>query len=87
MILDPPKEDVKKLPNDCLIIARDNFEQCFGPVFSSWLAFNIMGKLNLNFAKPQQISNLIKGIGITMSGSICQKRPYYDVEDVIKKNG
>ncbi|CAJ0839728.1 12469_t:CDS:1, partial [Entrophospora sp. SA101] len=45
-----------------------------------------MGKLNLNFAKPQQISNLIKGIGITMSGSICQKRPYYDVEDVIKKN-
>jgi hypothetical protein len=46
-----------------------------------------MGKLNLNFAKPQQISNLIKGIGITMSGSICQKRPYYDVEDVIKKNG
>ncbi|CAJ0626506.1 16527_t:CDS:2 [Entrophospora sp. SA101] len=81
------KEDVKKLPNDCLIIARDNFEQCFGPVFSSRLAFNIMGKLNLNFAKPQQISNLIKGIGTTMSSSIFQKRPYYGVEDVIKKNG
>ncbi|CAI2167524.1 13994_t:CDS:2 [Funneliformis geosporum] len=79
-------EDINELSDDTLIITRDNFEQYFGPVLASRLAFSIMGELNINTATSQRISNLIHWVRSIASTELCKKRPYYDVDDLIEKN-
>lgn len=55
--------NVNDMPDDCLVIARKNFEQYFGPLFSSRLIFDIVGERNLIYAEPQRIEAIIKDIG------------------------
>ncbi|RGB24247.1 hypothetical protein C1646_726588, partial [Rhizophagus diaphanus] len=77
--------NVNDMPDDCLVIARKNFEQYFGPLFSSRLIFDIVGELNLNYAEPQRIEAMIKDIRPETSRKICEKRPFYGVEDLLGK--
>ncbi|GES73716.1 hypothetical protein GLOIN_2v1720049 [Rhizophagus clarus] len=78
--------DINNLPDKCLVIAKNNFGQYFGKVFSSRLAFSMLNDFNLNFATPDQISKMFGGIGPIISSQICKKRPYYDADDLINKN-
>ncbi|PKY22843.1 hypothetical protein RhiirB3_436888 [Rhizophagus irregularis] len=80
------KQKKMKVLNDFLI-TKNNFGQYFGDFLSSRLAFFFMlYNFNPNFAKADQIANMFKGIGETISSQIFRKRPYYDADNLIDKN-
>jgi adenylate cyclase class IV len=79
------KGNVNDMPDDVLVIARKNFEQYFGPLFSSRSIFDIFGELNLNHADPMRIEAILKDIGPETSMKICEQRPFYGVEDLLSK--
>ncbi|CAG8640802.1 9843_t:CDS:2, partial [Paraglomus occultum] len=85
-ITQPYEGDPGELPDDCLLIARDNFEKYFGSVFSARAAFAFSQSLNPNFAEPRRMSTVLPGIGEQTARSIISKRPYYNKEDFYKKN-
>lgn len=82
----PFKGNSKDLPDDCLIITKENFEKYFGPLFASRLTLDIINNFNINSAEPKQITEVIKGVGDTISKAIYDNRPYKSVNDLIKKN-
>jgi hypothetical protein len=81
----PFKGNPKDLPDDCLIISKENFNQYFGPLFASRLTFDIINDLNINSAEPERIANVIKGIGEAISKAIYENRPYKSATEVIEK--
>ncbi|CAI2163645.1 12433_t:CDS:2 [Funneliformis geosporum] len=82
----PFKANPKDLPNNCLVISKENFKQYFGPLFSSRLTFDIINNLNINSAEPKRIAEAINGIGEILSKAIYDNRPYKSVNDLIEKN-
>ncbi|CAG8607148.1 9321_t:CDS:2 [Paraglomus brasilianum] len=85
-ITQPYEGDPAELPDNCLLIASDNFEEYFGPVFSARAAFAFSQSLNPNFAEPRRMSAVLPGISEQTAKSIISKRPYYNEEDFYKKN-
>ena len=82
----PLKCTAEELPDDCLVVAKDNFETYFGRVFASRAVFGMVGDVNLNFTSPARIVNRVEGIGSAIAQAICGKRPYFSADDVIEKN-
>ena len=82
----PFKGNPNDLPDDCLIIAKSNFRQYFGPLFVSRLSFDIVNHFNINSAKPKQIAERINGIGEVISEAIHKNRPYKNASELIEKN-
>ncbi|CAB4420600.1 unnamed protein product [Rhizophagus irregularis] len=64
-ISQPFEGNPNDLPDDCLIIAKRNFRQYFGPLFVSRLSFDIVNHLNINSSEPKQIAERIDGVGET----------------------
>ncbi|CAI2187878.1 11464_t:CDS:2 [Funneliformis geosporum] len=81
----PFKGNPKDLPDDCLIISKENFNQYFGPLFALRLTFDIINDLNINSAEPNQIANVIKGAEEVISKAIYENRPYKSATEVIEK--
>ncbi|RIA93393.1 hypothetical protein C1645_819480 [Glomus cerebriforme] len=84
--LRPFKGNPNDLPDDCLIIAKKNFNQYFGPLFVSRLSFDIVNHLNINSAEPKQIAERIDGIGEVISEAIHKNQPYKNASELIEKN-
>ncbi|RUS14602.1 hypothetical protein BC937DRAFT_93572 [Endogone sp. FLAS-F59071] len=82
----PSKCTAAELPDDCLVVAKEQFEAYFGPVFASRAVFGMVGDINLNFSSPARIIKVVEGIGKAIVELICQRRPYYDADEVIRKN-
>ncbi|RGB38339.1 hypothetical protein C1646_8868 [Rhizophagus diaphanus] len=82
----PFKGNPNDLPDDCLIIAKSNFRQYFGPLFVSRLSFDIVNRLNINSAEPKQIAERINGVGEVISEAIHKNGPYKNADEVIEKN-
>ncbi|CAB4420607.1 unnamed protein product [Rhizophagus irregularis] len=82
----PFKGNPNDLPDDCLIIAKRNFSQYFGPLFASRLSFDIVNHLNINSSEPKQIAERIDGVGEVISEAIHKNRPYKNASELIEKN-
>ncbi|CAG8568538.1 4977_t:CDS:2 [Funneliformis caledonium] len=82
----PFKGNSEDLPDNCLIISKENFNQYFGPLFASRLTFNIINDLNINSAELKRISEMIKGVGDILSKVIHENRSYKSATEVIEKN-
>ncbi|CAB4391454.1 unnamed protein product [Rhizophagus irregularis] len=65
--------------DECFIISRSNFEQYFGPVFSSRATFALTKNINPNFSESQGVGDVTE--------EIIRNRPYKSEDDFFKKHG
>ncbi|GBB83569.1 hypothetical protein RclHR1_10260012, partial [Rhizophagus clarus] len=72
---------------DCFIISRSNFEQYFGPVFSSRATFVLTKNINPNFSELQRMVECLPGVGGVTAEKIITNRPYKSEDDFFKKHG
>ncbi|CAG8575804.1 3876_t:CDS:2 [Acaulospora morrowiae] len=72
--------------DDCFIISRNNFEQYFGPVFSSRATFAFTKNINPNFSELQRMMECQPGVGDVTAENIIINRPYKSEDDFFKKH-
>ncbi|GBC05179.1 hypothetical protein RclHR1_06080008 [Rhizophagus clarus] len=73
--------------NDCFIISCNNFEQYFGPVFSSRATFALIKNINPNFSELQRMVERLPGVGNVTAEKIIINRPYKSEDDFFNKHG
>ncbi|KAF9371256.1 hypothetical protein BGX21_005209 [Mortierella sp. AD011] len=71
--------------NGYLVISSNNFQDYFGPVFSSRVAFALAGAINPNFSELDRMAACLYGVGPAISKDIVAKRPYESQEDFFTK--
>ncbi|CAG8812703.1 10508_t:CDS:2, partial [Gigaspora rosea] len=74
------------LPDNCLLVAKENFGKYFGPVFSSRATFSLTEDINPNFSEPKRMASIIPGVGDNIARDIVLKRPYYNEEEFYAKH-
>ncbi|CAG8582460.1 13754_t:CDS:2 [Acaulospora morrowiae] len=72
--------------DDCFVISCNNFEQCFGPVFSSRATFALTKNINPNFSELQRMVECLPGVGDVTAENIIINRPYKSEDDFFKKH-
>jgi len=72
--------------DNCLVIASNNFEEYFGPVFASRATFALTRNINPNFSEAERMEKRLPGIGKTNAAKIVQNRPYINEEHFYKKH-
>lgn len=82
----PYKDDLSKLPDNCLLVAKENFGKYFGPVFSSRATFSLTKDINPNFSEPKRMASIIPGVGDNIARDIVLKRPYHNEEEFYAKH-
>lgn len=78
-----PKDKIKFIPKDILIIHRDNFKEYYGP-FADRAAFSLASHLNPNFADIPHLM-AIKGVGQKVAKKIAterKKQPFKSIDDL-----
>ncbi|CAB5395651.1 unnamed protein product [Rhizophagus irregularis] len=73
--------------DECFIISRSNFEQYFGPVFSSRATFALTKNINPNFSESQRMVKCLPGVGDVTAEEIIINRLYKSEDDFFKKYG
>ncbi|PKY29278.1 hypothetical protein RhiirB3_391696, partial [Rhizophagus irregularis] len=73
--------------DECFIISRSNFEQYFGPVFSSRATFALTKNINPNFSESQRMVKCLPGVSDVTAEEIIRNRPYKSEDDFFKKHG
>jgi hypothetical protein len=77
-----PKEKIRFIPKDILIIHQGNFKDYYGP-FATRAAFSIAHTFNPNFADIQHLQ-VLEGVGEDTAKEIaleCKKRPFKNKDD------
>ncbi|PKY56726.1 hypothetical protein RhiirA4_448817 [Rhizophagus irregularis] len=69
--------------DDCFIISRNNFEEYFGPVFSSRATFALTKDINPNFSVSQRIMECLPGK--VTAAEIIKNRPYKSEDAFFEK--
>ncbi|GBB93766.1 hypothetical protein RclHR1_22280002 [Rhizophagus clarus] len=72
--------------DDCFIISCNNFEQYFGPVFSSRATFALTKNINPNFSESQRMVECLPGVGRVTAENIIINRPYKNEDDFFEKH-
>ncbi|CAG8684974.1 1627_t:CDS:1, partial [Acaulospora morrowiae] len=72
--------------DNCFIISCNNFEQYFGPVFSSRATFALTKNINPNFSELQRMVECLPGVGDVTAENIITNRPYKSKDDFFKKH-
>jgi hypothetical protein len=75
----PPREGL-------VVISKENFEDHFGPVFSSRAKFAIIRETNPNFWDRNRLLNTLDGVGTATIDKALEKRPYFDDKGYLKIN-
>ncbi|CAG8738589.1 12725_t:CDS:1, partial [Acaulospora morrowiae] len=70
--------------DDSFIISCNNFEQYFGPVFSSRATFALTKNINPNFSELQRMVECLPGVGDITADNIIINRPYKSEDDFFK---
>lgn len=81
-----PKENIKKISKDILIIYQDNFKNYYGP-FSTCSSFSVAQNCNPNFADIQHLK-VLEGVGEETAKQIVferRKRPFSDIDDFCER--
>ncbi|CAB5364970.1 unnamed protein product [Rhizophagus irregularis] len=73
--------------DECFIISCSNFEQYFGPVFSSRATFALTKNINPNFSESQRMVKCLPGVSDVTAEEIIRNRPYKSEDDFFKKHG
>ena len=69
--------------DNCLIISNNNFEQYFGPIFSSRATFALTKDINPNFSEQVEC---LPGVGEVTAEDIVKNRPYKSEDDFFNKH-
>jgi hypothetical protein len=69
-----------------LIISQNNFEEHFGPVFSSRALFFFTKVVNPNFWDVSRLKNTLEGIGEASIDNVIEKRPYINEDQFYEAN-
>ncbi|CAG8629446.1 29420_t:CDS:2, partial [Racocetra persica] len=76
---------LNSLPNNCFVVDCENFKDFYGYTFSSRAEFSAANDtIDVNTAEDYELKT-IKGIGEKTAQDICNKRPFYDENDLYSK--